>query len=245
MATNPAEARRAANAAARLGRKLMVYQPHRGRPETVAAREILARGVLGKVFMMKQARCGYDARNDWQAFLRNGGGMLNNYGSHYIDQMLYLAESPVASLTCIMDRILSMGDAEDVVKVVIRTENDMTLDLDINMAAAMPLRPFQVFGDRGSMDLDTEEGVWRIKYRSDDPWENVEIHEEFLAPGRRYGSGAEIEWTEETIPLSEVERVDYYEKCYGFFALDGEPFVPIAQTLTVVDTIERCRESAG
>jgi len=241
LAPNLTEAQRVVEQAKRHGRKLMVYQPHRGRPETVAAQDILARGILGRVFMIKRASSGYDARNDWQAFTRNGGGMLNNYGAHYIDQLLYLAESSVSSLFATLDRILSMGDADDVVKVVIRTQNGITLDLDINMAAAIPFPPFQILGDRGSMTLDTEAGVWRVKYRRDNPWDDVEVHEELAAPGRKYGTGTPIDWIEETVSLSDVDGVDYYQQCYEYYALDREPFVPIAQTMKVMEAIEQCR----
>jgi hypothetical protein len=137
-----------------------------------------------------------------------------------------------------------MGDAEDVVKLVIRTESGITLDLDINMAAAIPLPPFQIFGERGSMDLDPATEAWRIRYRTDDPWRGVGIHEELAAPGRRYGTGAEIDWTEEQIPLRTIAPVDYYQECYEFYALDKEPYVPIEETMTVVETIQRCRDDS-
>ena len=74
-----------------------------------------------------------------------------NSGAHFIDQLLYLSGSPVKKQTCSLKKIISRGDAEDVAKIVMETENGMILDLDINFAAAIPITPFQVFGDRGSI----------------------------------------------------------------------------------------------
>ena len=123
------------------GRKLMVYQPHRARAETVALQAILAQGWIGPVYMIKIARTSYMRRNDWQAFRQYGGGMLNNYGAHYIDLLLHLSGSRATHVSCATRAVATLGDAEDVVKAVIETESGTILDLDINMASAHGMRP--------------------------------------------------------------------------------------------------------
>ena len=52
---------------------------------------------------------------------------------------------------CIMRKIISLGDAEDVVKLIMETKNDMILDLNINFATAYKFVPIQVIGRRGSL----------------------------------------------------------------------------------------------
>ena len=67
----------------------MVYQPHRARVEVVALRDVLAQDLIGPLTMIKRAVSRYVRRDDWQAFSRYGGGMLNNYGAHYIDHKTF------------------------------------------------------------------------------------------------------------------------------------------------------------
>ena len=94
MAGTLAEADEMVAAAEKLGRKLMVYQPHRALQPTLSLKRILDSGVIGPVYMIKHARTSFTRRNDWQALRRHGGGMLNNYGAHIIDLCLHVAGSP-------------------------------------------------------------------------------------------------------------------------------------------------------
>lgn len=113
---NPKEASAMYGEAKRLGRKLMAYQPHRINSEGLTARAILQSGRLGRLYLIERHISNYVRRNDWQAFSGNGGGMLLNYGSHYIDQLLYLTHDTAARVKCELRRVITCGDADDLVK---------------------------------------------------------------------------------------------------------------------------------
>jgi len=195
--------------------------------------------------MIKLARSAYARRNDWQAFRKYGGGMLNNYGAHYIDQCLYISGSRAKRITCALRTIASLGDADDVVKAVIETENGIILDMDINMASAHPLPTWQVLGERGSLVLDEKHQTWQARFFRSEELADIGIQEGLAAEDRRYGSGETIPWREEVFPLSDFQPIDFYEKCYHYFALDSEPFVPIAETREVIRVLDACRKDAG
>lgn len=245
LAPSLAEADRMIAAAQQHGRKLTVYQPHRGRVETVALQDILRRGLLGAPYLMKRAEARYVRRNDWQAFRAHGGGMLNNYGAHYIDQLLYVAGSPAKRIRCVLRTIASLGDAEDVVKALIETESGVMLDVDINMAAAQEMSPWQVLGARGSATLDLGARAWRVRYYLPEELPPQELHEGLAAPGREYPRDPAIPWREETFPLANYAGVDFYEECYRFFALGEPPFVPIEASRELMRVLEACRADAG
>ena len=229
----------------RHGRKLMIYQPHRARVETVALREILRQNLIGPVYMIKRGRSSYYRRNDWQAFRKHGGGMLNNYGAHYIDQLLYLSASRAERITCSLRTIASLGDAEDVVKAVIETERGVILDVDINMAAAQPLEPWHILGKYGSIVFDEEKQAWRVRYYRPEALGDGVTHEDLVAPQRRYGNIDEvIPWEEATFPLADFRPIDYYRQCYAYYALDAPPFVPIAETRELMRVLAACRQDA-
>ena len=244
MAPTLAEADRMIEAMRTHERKLMVYQPHRARAEIVALRAILAQGWIGPLYMIKSARTGYTRRNDWQAFRQYGGGMLNNYGAHHVDLLLHLSGSRARRVCCALRAVATLGDAEDVVKAVIETEDGTILDLDINMAAAHGMRPWQVLGQRGSIILDEGERAWRVRFYREEALGEGIVHEELAAPQRRYDNVDEtIPWEEQVVPVAEYAAVDYYEQCYRYYALDEAPYVPVEETREVMRVLEMCRES--
>jgi len=244
MAPTLAEADRMIETMRAHGRKLMVYQPHRARAEIVALRAILAQGWIGPVYMIKSARTGYTRRNDWQALRQYGGGMLNNYGAHHVDLLLHLSGSRARRVCCALRAIATLGDAEDVVKAVIETEDGTILDLDINIAAAHGMRPWHVLGRRGSAVLDEDEWAWRVRFYGEEALGEGVVHEELAAPERRYDNVDEmIPWEEQVVPVTEYAAVDYYEQCYRYYALNEAPYVPIEETREVMRVLEMCRES--
>lgn len=244
MAPTLAEADSMIEASKKYNRKFMIYQPHRVGADIVALQEILRQGLIGPVYMIKRSNSGYDRRNDWQAFRKNGGGMLNNYGAHYIDQSLYLSGSRAKRISCSLRTIASLGDADDVLKAVIETESGIILDVDINQAAAQTLPPWQVLGKYGSAVLDQKNHAWNVRFFRPEELEDVGIQEGLAAKARRYGSGEKIPWQEKIFPLSDFQPINFYQKCYEFYALDAAPFVPIEETREVIRVLDACRKNA-
>ncbi len=228
----------------RHGRKLMVYQPHRATVEVAALKAILARDLIGPVYMMKRVCSNYILRNDWQAQRKHAGGMLNNFGAHYIDQLLYFNDYNARRISCHLRTIASRGDADDVVKAVIETVCGVLLDVDINMAAAQTLPPWQVLGRRGSAVLDMKDRVWTVRYCPEADFPKVPLQETLAAAGRRYAPEAAIPWQEAVFPLADYAPVDFYAECYNYFALDQAPFVPIAETRELMRVLGECRRVA-
>ena len=65
MAATLAEADSMIEAVQAHGRKLMMYQPARAGTDVVSLQGILARGLIGPVYMIKYARTNFTRRNDW------------------------------------------------------------------------------------------------------------------------------------------------------------------------------------
>ncbi|HHV97864.1 MAG TPA: Gfo/Idh/MocA family oxidoreductase [Clostridiaceae bacterium] len=248
MAQSYEEAKHIVECMKKTGRKLMVYQPHRATSETQAILSILERGLIGQLYMIKMARSSYIRRNDWQSLKKYGGGMLNNYGAHHIDQLLYLASSKAKKISCSMRRIASLGDADDVVKAVIETENGIILDLDINMASAIPLSPWTIMGSRGTVVQERKSDgkvIFKVRYYKEEEAPALELFDQLAAKGRSYSNFDNLKWYEEEISISDFKPIDFYDKCYEYYALNGHPFVPAEQTLEVMRVMQECRIDAG
>lgn len=246
MAITLSEGDRMIDAMKRTGRKLMVFQPMRIERMTLAVRSILESGLLGDLYMIKSGDFTYARRNDWQALRQYGGGTLNNGGSHMVDCMLYLAGSKAASISCHLRRIASLGDAEDVVKMLIQAENGLLLDIDINFAAAVDDMPrWIIMGSRGSAAYHAEEEGWgwfELKYFDNLP--EKQLAAGTAAPDRKYMRDS-IPWKTDKVRLDAFEPDDYYSYCYDYFALGKPPFVPIEQTREVLRVIAEGRAADG
>jgi scyllo-inositol 2-dehydrogenase (NADP+) len=223
------------------GRKLMVYQPLRCGPDVVALQDILGRGIIGPPYLMKTSRLDYVRRNDWQTFRKNGGGMLNNYGAHAIDQALYLCGSRARAISGYLRSVACLGDADDVVKAVIETDNGVIVDIDINMAFAQKEDAWHVVGPHGSATLDYANQSWRVRFFNPEELAERTTQEGLSAEGRQYVIEDTIPWQEADFPLSEYDPVDFYQRCYEYFACDKDPFVPIAETREVMRVLDECR----
>jgi scyllo-inositol 2-dehydrogenase (NADP+) len=244
MAPDLATADRMIAAAARQGRRLTVYQPERGSRQVVCLKSILSRGLIGDVYLIKHTRTMYTRRDDWQAWRQHGGGMLNNYGAHLVDACLHVAGSTAKNITCHLRSIATLGDADDVVKAVIEMQNGILLDIDINMASAQPMLPlWHVIGTTGSLQL--AEGAWQARWFDAAELPPLAAQQGLAATARRYGSGEQLPWQEESFSPDEVQGVDYYARNHSFFTGAGEPVVPLTESRELMRVLDACRTDAA
>jgi predicted dehydrogenase len=245
MARNLAEAKTIFDAMERTGRKLMVYQPHRTLNEVIVAKGILESGILGRTYMITRSIHSYLIRTSWQSYRKNGGGTLNNHGSHYIDLMLYLSSGNPKTISCELQRVLTTGDADDCAKVLIKTDNDILLDIDMNFASTISASSWEIYGTLGTavlVDIDgkrffrarycksSKDLKEQTTYRSVTPLikdeENPWLVKDFEISKERYG-------------------INVYDKCYEYYGLGLEPFVPVKETLKVMETLDKCHDIGG
>ena len=236
-----------AQCAEECGRKLMVYQPHRAGATANHIKAILATGKLGKLSTIKCNISTYVRRSDWQAFKKFGGGMLNNYGAHHIDELLYITGDRVKQVRCLKNCVITAGDADDVVKVLFKTENNVILDMDIDQASALQDLPWMVCGSTGAMlykkDADGKE-YFHLRYYDPAAVPEITASEALAAANRSYNNDVAIPWVEEDIPLDPSCAIDFYNQVYAYFGLDEAPFVPIGDTLEVMRLLQLCHENA-
>ncbi|MCC6581997.1 MAG: Gfo/Idh/MocA family oxidoreductase, partial [Phycisphaeraceae bacterium] len=201
IATTYADARRLKAAAAKYPGKLFLRHNRRLEPAFQHIREIIASGVLGKVYEIKLRRLGYQRRDDWQTLRKCGGGQLNNWGPHIVDHALRLLESPVADVWSDLHKVAAVGDAEDHLKIVVRGANGRIVDLEISGGAAIGEPEYLVFGSKGALSCSGNS----IRLRHLDPAVK-------LAPRRAkaasppmeggFGSPDALTWIDTTIPVS-------------------------------------------
>jgi predicted dehydrogenase len=245
MATSLAEADAIMAAAAKAGRRLFVHHNHRFSPEFRLLRRIIDSGVLGRLFHIRMHSVTFFRRNDWQTLAKNGGGLLNNNGSHMVDLMVQLA-APAKAVAAMADlrRIVAAGDVEDHVKALIRFDDGTTCDFEMSTAenVAMPEPHWVLCGDCGTATSDGK----TVTVRSFDPKEAGPLKVvDGPAPERAYGNAERLPWREQATPIGEREPGAFYDDVTAVLRRDASPTVTPESVREVMRVIALLRESAG
>lgn len=212
MALSVREATRMIDAAAAAGKRLFVHQNYRYNPDYRHILEIVKSGLLGKVFAIRMRGLSFNRRNDWQTLQKYGGGTLNNTCPHFIDAALQLLESPVKSVAADLKLTTDVGDADDHVKLLIKGENDRTIDLEASTSCAFPEPKWTVLGTAGTLRSDGKTS--ELRYFDPKKLKPLKVYE--TPPvGRRYGNDDVLPWIEEERPSTTDVPSDFYDNVFA------------------------------
>ena len=159
MATCLADALAMKDAAERTGKKLMISHQQRFGKDIQAMKEKVDTGFFGDIYFIRIAwrrpqglipspvskrETGIYNRN-WFNERANGGGVLRDLGTHLIDLSLFLSDFPALSSASGRlyrnfypegyDPALYTVDAEDHANALLKFENGMSVQLEVNFAA--------------------------------------------------------------------------------------------------------------
>jgi scyllo-inositol 2-dehydrogenase (NADP+) len=182
--------------------RLFFLHNHRFEPAMQQILGIAGSGLLGEIIQVNLRRHHiFSRRADWQAYLRYGGGQLNNWGSHIIDHALQFIGGPVKDIWGNLKGVNTIADAETHVKVILTGENGIVVDLEISNNVALPGALCTVYGSRGSLVCEDGRHL-RLRYLQpgfDFPEAAASVDSPPLSGG--HWSDAELPWCEETGPV--------------------------------------------
>jgi len=227
LARRAAQVDRLIAASKKAKKMLAVFQQSRFAPYFEKIKDVIASGVLGRIVMIKIAFNGFSRRWDWQTLRRFHGGSLLNTGPHPLDQALQLFGPGMPKVTCLMDRVNTLGDAEDHVKLILSGKNRPTIDLEISSCCAYPLYTYQLYGSTGGLTGTMTEMRWKYFDPKRAPKRDLTTDP---LPDRQY-CGEKLPWTEKkwTVPKSKSNMFVYMSKqFYGHLyksLVEGAPLV--------------------
>ena len=233
-------------AASKKARKLLaIYQQSRFAPYFEKVRSLIDSGILGRIVMIKIAFNGFGRRWDWQTLQEYDGGNLLNTGPHPLDQALQLFGPAMPKVTCIMDRALTLGDAEDHVKLILSGKGHPTIDLEISSCCPYSKYTYQVYGTRGGLTGSTSELTWKHFNPKQAPRRTLTREP---LPGRVYCSD-KLRWYEKTwtVPKSKSDLFGsmagkFYSHLYKTLT-EGAPLVITPQQVrTQIAVIEEAHK---
>jgi scyllo-inositol 2-dehydrogenase (NADP+) len=242
MAPSLTDARAIVRAAERAHRVLTVYQPHRAAAYFQHLGRIIESGRIGEVYHIRRGSFRFVRRDDWQSLTKFGGGMLNNYGAHGLDQVLALTGYDVKKVFCNLRRVASLGDAEDVVKIVYQTRSGVIGEVDINQATVHTPYDIEVYGTRGVITKNKNE--FTIRYLSPKDLKTKTLDTRLASADRKYPDD-DIRCRQEVVQVDPELQVDVYKDFARAIRTAGTPFVPPEQTLEVMRIMDRCRKDSN
>ncbi|MCD6291373.1 MAG: Gfo/Idh/MocA family oxidoreductase [Anaerolineae bacterium] len=188
------------------GNLLTVFQNRRYAPHFQKVREVIESGILGRIVLIRRTEHRFSRRWDWQTLKKFGGGSLRNTGPHLIDQALQLLGPAELEIFCDMRRTLTLGDAEDHVKLLMKavdTEAPL-VDIEITSACAYPQDNWLVMGTQGGLTGTMRHLRWKYYKPEELPPRQLETAP---MPDRSYNRD-EIKWYEEEWSIEDYQGPD-------------------------------------
>jgi len=241
MASNLSEADEMIEAAKRTGKILTIFQNRRFAPDFLKVREVIQSGKLGRIVLVKIFRHSFGRRWDWQTLKKFGGGELRNNASHLIDQALQLLGENEPEIFCDLQRTLTLGDAEDHVKLILKAPEAPLIDIEVTRACAYPQEEWLVMGTQGGLTGSLSSLRWKYFNPEDLPPRQLDTRP---TPDRSYNVD-DIPWREEKWEMDENTppgEVTFYEELYKSLRYGAPPPVTPESVRRVMWVIQKCME---
>lgn len=216
------------------------YQPHRLSAYFQQTRHLISSGTIGTIYRVKRGMFSYARRNDWQSLRKYGGGMLNNYGAHAIDQVLNLVGYDVERVFGNLAISASLGDADDVADVMVETGSGKLGVVEINQASVIQPYELLVWGTAGA--LVCQHDTITLRTLRSESMEAREVDERLAGANRQYPSDPDP-YDEVSIPIDPNYEINVYSDLARAIRTGSPTTVTASEVLEVMRVIDRVRSS--
>ena len=152
-------------ASLKAGRRLIAATPQMFSPEFRLASLARAKRKIGNLYDIRVRKGMYERRDDWQATTKRGGGAAFFAAQEPMLQALTLLKAPPVQMWSETKKLVALGDAEDYVRVMFRSAEGVTADVETNSAVVGSVSPaIELRGTRGSFSVmpGATKGLYRI-----------------------------------------------------------------------------------
>ncbi|MFW6152026.1 MAG: Gfo/Idh/MocA family protein [Verrucomicrobiota bacterium] len=230
-------------AAKKSGKVLTIFQNRRYQADFQQVKKIIDSGKLGRIVQIRMAQHKFTRRWDWQTLKKFGGGTTSNTAVHTLDQALQLFGERMPKVFCLRDRALTLGDADDHVKIVLHGKGAPTIEVEETAACAYPQNKWLIMGTRGGLTGSERELRWKYFKNKTLPRKEVEIEP---IPDRTYINEklpmVEKEWTS-NVKGRQLEA-NFYNDLYRCIRAGGPVPVGAESVRRQIAILEKCRRMA-
>ncbi len=216
------------------------FQQRRYEPHFRKVLEIVRSGLLGRILNIRLCWHGFKRRWDWQTLREFSGGSLNNNGPHLLDHALeFLPEDSTPEVFCDLQKGLSLGDAEDHVKIVLKTIDAPTIDIELSDVVAFPQDRWLISGTAGGLTGTETELHWKWVDWSQMPTPTIER----TPPADRGYNSEKLTWNEDRWKAGDCSVAGmFYEDLYQALVHGAPPFITLESVRRRIAVLERCHQ---
>ena len=135
--------------------RLLVAQRGMFSPDFLLARQAMSDSRLGPIYHIRVRREDFIRRDDWQCVKRLGGGAAYYAMTDLVLQALKLLPVPPIQMWSELKRVASLGDAEDLAHLNLKTREQVSADVEFSGGVLPPDRDysFVIRGERGTFKV--------------------------------------------------------------------------------------------
>lgn len=222
-----------------------VHQNRRWDKDFRIVKELWDSGELGHIYAIHSRLHGArGAMFGWRAEPEHGGGMIYDWGVHFVDQLLFMMGFDcVKSVFCKTEKVKT-PEVEDYFFLLLDLKNGAHVQMEIGTWVLKPMPRWLVLGDQGTAyvnDFTRSGGVISVD-ESVEP--EVIVAMTTSGPTRTFAPRGKKEIVEHELPDSPADLTEYYANLRD--AIDGkaELIVKPEQVKAVFRVLEAAFESA-
>lgn len=235
------------------GVNFTVHHQRRFDPDFRTIKEVFDQKSLGEVYTLKNSLYGFNGNmHDWHIYIKEGGGMLFDWGVHLLDQILWMM--PGAKIKSVFADVRNVinYEVDDYFKVLMKFDNGIMAEVELGTyyLADKPQdkwfeRHWFMGGNTGSAYVDGFYPEGKI-VRTSHFLTNVRGTRTMTAAGptRSFGPPADGTIVTEELPKVNTKHEDYFINYRKAYEGQEEFLVKIPETRRVLALMEAIRESA-
>ena len=227
------------------GRVLMVHQNRRWDEDFRVIKGMYDKETIGSLFQLESRVHGANGiPGDWRHVKEQGGGMLLDWGVHLLDQLLFMIDSKVVSVSSSLSFILG-NEVDDGFEAVLQFENGIKAIVEVGTTNFITLPRWYVKGTQGTAVIEDWSLTGRMVTRNNESEfkeptpirAGVGLTKTMAPPSQ----GATIT---EALPAAEELSSSFYDNLAAVIEGTAEPIVKNAEVMRVLRLIEVIFEAA-
>jgi scyllo-inositol 2-dehydrogenase (NADP+) len=232
-------------AAETAGRVLMVHQNRRWDEDFLTIKQMYNEKTIGDLFRIESRVHGANGiPGDWRHLEAHGGGMLLDWGVHLLDQVLFMVDSRMTSLSSRLSFILG-DEVDDGFESTIEFENGVSVLIEVGTTNFITLPRWYVKGTEGTGIIEDWSLNGRIVTRNQDA---VKVEPKPIQAGvgltKTMAPPSEEATITGALPEPYRQSSSFFDNFAAVIQGEAEPIVKNEEVLRVLNLIEAVFESA-
>lgn len=227
------------------GRVFMVHQNRRWDEDFLTIKKMYDQETIGSLFQLESRVHGANGiPGDWRHVKAQGGGMLLDWGVHLLDQLLFMIDSKVISVSSSLSFILG-NDVDDGFEAILQFENGIKAIIEVGTTNFITLPRWYVKGIEGTGIIEDWSLTGRLVTRNN---EGEKIEPKPIRAGvgltKTMAPPSEGATITEALPQPAELGSSFYDNFAAVIEGTAEPIVKNAEVMRVQNLIEAIFESA-